>query len=585
MIPIGTNLERNKLPVMTLAIIGVNVLIFVLETLLPDDTLRWVFQDFGFGPATRNPFAPITSLFLHGDIYHIAFNMLFLWIFGGPVEERVGGKAFLVYYFGAGVVAGILSVIMEMIARPDSTIPGIGASGAISGIMALFLYRCFYAKLKLVISPILIPSQVSVPVIPLVLFWFFRDVIMGIFSMSVPTGVGHWAHVGGFIFGIAVGRLKRYGHEGLLEQLRGKILKKLEEGGGWKSAEKDLLKLLDIAPNDAEVHHDLARLYASSGQQKSAEQYYLVAVQRYFLMNPVHAAYAVLEYRDALSKPMGAQYQLKAADAFIAIGEFEEAYRVLLPISNYGNAKGPLAEKSLMLLIKLCQHLNKLDEADECVKIFMVNFSNSKYLNEIKATAQRKPGEVFLQATPAPHVPENFQAGKEAERLGVIQFFERTFADPVFWVLLLFMNIAAPLLVPGLYYSQMSPVYLFTASFVMTIVHRMGSLSDLFHHLSAPSEETVRQEVAIQRNYDEAVLAEKKERFPEAAALYEKLLSAEPKNYQARFNLARIYKNRLNNIVNARRHYKILTELLPREHPYHQDAQDTLKTLLPSRSS
>ena len=110
MIPIGTNLKRNKLPVATLAIIGVNVIFFIIEMLLPDDVLIWVVQNFGFGPATRNPLALITHMFLHADIYHITFNMLFLWIFGGPVEERTGTKDFLIYYFGAGIAAGMLNL-------------------------------------------------------------------------------------------------------------------------------------------------------------------------------------------------------------------------------------------------------------------------------------------------------------------------------------------------------------------------------------------------------------------------------------------------------------------------------------------
>lgn len=384
MIPVATNLERKKFPVVTLALIGVNILVFIIEVFLSDDALLWAFQNLGFGPATRNPFAPVAAIFLHGDIYHIAFNMLFLWVFGSPVEERVGSKNFLIYYFGAGLAAGFLSVIMEMIARPDSITPGIGASGAISGIMALFLYRCFYSKLKMVISPILLPRQINVPVIPLVLFWFFQDFIMGVVSMSRVTGVGHWAHVGGFIFGIAVGRIKRYGHEGHVEQIKEKILMKLEKGGGWRSAEKEYLKLLEIAPEDPELQHDLARLYANSGQPKLAEKHYRLAAQRFFLREPEAAAYIVLEHSETLSKPMEVQYLLRASNAFLKMNEVEDAYKVLLPVINNGDHKGLLMEQSLVLLAKLCRHFNKTEEAMECINIFTANFPGSINLNEIK---------------------------------------------------------------------------------------------------------------------------------------------------------------------------------------------------------
>ena len=315
MIPVGTDLQRKKFPAATLAIIGINVVIFLYELIIPKESLIWTFKNLSFGAGTRDPFSPFISMFLHGDVYHISFNMLFLWIFGGPVEERIGSRSFLIYYFGAGLTAGILNVIMEVIARPDSTVGAIGASGAISGIMALFLSRCFYSKLKMVISPILLPRQFSIPVIPLVLLWIFQDFVLAILSMSRPTGIAHWAHVGGFAFGIIIGRVKRYGHEGRIEQLRLSIIKKLDSGGGWKAAEKDLLKLLEIAPQDAEVKHDLARLYVSNNEPKTAEKYFQAAVQRYFVAQPQYGAYAVIEYADAMSKPMELPYLLKAADA------------------------------------------------------------------------------------------------------------------------------------------------------------------------------------------------------------------------------------------------------------------------------
>ncbi len=578
MIPVGTNLQRNKLPIATLIIIGVNVLFFVVELLLPDEVLIWVIQNFGFGPATRNPLALVTHMFLHGDIYHIAFNMLFLWVFGGPVEERTGTKNFLMYYFGAGLSAGILNVIMEILARPDSTTPGIGASGAISGVMALFLYRCFYSKLKLVISPILLPRQVNIPVIPLVLFWFFQDLVMGIFSLSSPTGVAHWAHIGGFAFGIVIGRIKRYGHEGQIEQLRGKILKKLEDGGGWKAAEKDLLKLLDIAPEDAEVHHDLARLYADSGQPKLAEKHYQSAAQKYFATEPLNAAYTVLEHMNTLSKPMAIQYHLKAADILSGLNELEDAYKALLPISNQINSKSPIMEKGLVSFIKLCQHLNKKEEAYEGIRIFTENFPNSRYRDEVREAMNLKPGEVFTQVKSKPATLSSREE-KDADRLGKIEFFERFFADPVFWSILLFVNIATPVLFPGIYSSRLSPVYLFLISFIMTIVHRMGSISDLWFHISGPSEKKARHEINIKRTFDEAVLSEKKAQFSQAAELYEHVLKTDTKNIQARFNLARMYDKRLNDIPNAKLHYKKLTELLPQDHPFHRDASDALKEL------
>ena len=582
MIPIATNLQRRKFPIATFTLIISNVLFFIIEILLPEGTLRWVFQHLGFGPATRNPFAPFVSMFLHGSIYHIAFNMLFLWIFGGPVEERIGARNFLIYYFGAGLAGGFLNVAMEVIARPGSTVPAIGASGAISGVMALFLYRCFYSKLKLVINPILLPRQISIPVIPLVLFWFFQNVISGIFSFSFQTGVAHWAHVGGFIFGIAVGRIKRYGHEGQVEQLREKIWKRLEAGGGWMAAEKDLLKLFKIAPDDPEVNIDLARLYAGNNQPKKAERHFKTAVQKYFIADPVTAAYTVREHLDTLSVPMELQYHLKAADVLIGINDLDDACKLLMHVLDVSRSKSPIVERSLVFLIKLCHHLDKKEEAHRAARILTENFPNSRYIDEVRATMQMKPGEVFPPAKPVSDIAATEtrkQEKREAERLNKIELFERFFADPVFWSLLLFVNIAVPILFPGLYRSQLSPVYFFVAAFVMTIVHRMGSISDILSYINGPSEKKAVEQFNLKRNFDEAILAEKRGLYTEAIALYEKFLLADQEHIQARFNLAELYNRKLKNAEKARVHYKVLLRLVSQEHPFYRDAIDALKVL------
>ena len=582
MIPVGTDLQRNKLPISTLVLISINIVVFIFELLMSEDSLSWTFRHLSFGPDTRNPFSPLVCLFLHGDIYHIAFNMLFLWIFGGPVEERIGSRLFLIYYFGAGLAAGVTNVVMEVIARPDSTIGAIGASGAISGIMALFLYRCFYSKLKLVINPILLPRHISVPVIPLVLLWIFQDVIMGIFSMSRPTGIAHWAHIGGFAFGIIVGRIKRYGHEGRVEQLRLAVLKKLGSGGGWQSAEKELFKLLEISPNDAEVNHDLARLYVNNKEQKNAEKYFQNAVQRYFVTQPQSGAYTVLEYAQAMSKAMDVQYLLKASETFVKIGDFESAHKVLSPVAANASARGALAERGLSLYIRLCRHLDLEEEGQNALLLFRQNFPGSRYIHEINGALKKKAGEVFAHIASGPVAaagPDKSHEQKEADRLGLIAFVEQVFADPFFWSLLMFSNIASPILFPRLYFSALSPVYLFVLSFILTIVHRMGSLSELLSLANAPNEEKARKKVADQRRYDDAVMAERGERYQDAASLYEQVLTADPRHFQARFNLARLYHKKLDKGVYARKHYRLLKEHVAKDHPFYHDADMSLQEL------
>ncbi len=139
--------------------------------------------------------AVLTSLFLHGSVTHLAFNMLFLWIFGNNLEDRWGRFRYLLFYLGAGVAATLAFVISS----PSSAVPLIGASGAIAGVMGAYLVLFPRARILGLLGfiPLPLPAWVFLG------FWFFSQFIGG------SDGVAYAAHVGGFLFGMAVGGLVR----------------------------------------------------------------------------------------------------------------------------------------------------------------------------------------------------------------------------------------------------------------------------------------------------------------------------------------------------------------------------------------
>lgn len=581
MIPVGTDLELKKYPVATLVIIGINSLVFAIEVVLPPHIRDWVFMHFGFSAYTKNPLSPITSMFLHGDICHIVGNMLFLWIFGGPLENRVGTKAFLVYYFGAGLWSKALWVSMELAVDPFAKTYVIGASGAISGLVALYLYRCFYSKLRLVIDPMFLPYRISIPAAPLIIFWFYTDIRGGIESLSHVTKVAYWGHVGGFLFGLAVGRIKRYGHEGRLEQLKDRMLKKLEGGWGWQDAEKELLKLYQIAPKDADVRLDLARLYANKNQLPQAEEHYQFAVQQYFLKNPLYGAFAVLEHLDSIKRPMALHYHLKAAEVLAANSFQEDAYRALLPVIDAPNDRSLLMERAMALFIKLSYYLGKKEEAAEAARVFYENFPRSKYAAEIKKALTMKPDDLFpKKASPAMAVAEKGARDEVDEEhqslfLRILGFCVEVITQPRF---MLVWIVATIFFYIGLIATEMSEesiwqveVYAFLFAFFAVAIFRIDWLEVLIYG-SRQSEKTAQKEVDISMTYNRAVLAERGEDYQKAAELYEKVLAQDPNNIQALFNLARIYHYRLKDMNNALRQYRKLMQLLPEGHPYHQEA-------------
>jgi membrane associated rhomboid family serine protease len=148
-----------------------------------------------------------TSMFLHGGILHIAFNMLFLWIFGNNVEDSMGRPRFLLFYLLAGVVAAYTQALLTA----SSTVPAIGASGAIAGVLGGYLLLYPRARVLTVLIIILFVTIIEIPAAILLAIWFLLQFLpaLGQVTTSVAGGEGiaYWAHVGGFAFGLAAIKL------------------------------------------------------------------------------------------------------------------------------------------------------------------------------------------------------------------------------------------------------------------------------------------------------------------------------------------------------------------------------------------
>jgi membrane associated rhomboid family serine protease len=204
MIPLRDIIPSRTTPVVTIVLIAVNVLVFLFELSLGRNvdqfTLYW-----GLVPAAFSWVTVVTSMFLHGGFLHVAGNMLYLWIFGDNVEDRMGHGRFLVFY----LLCGIAAALAQTISQPDSVVPMVGASGAIAGVMGA--YFVLYPKSRIVtLIPLFFFFQViEVPAILFLGIWFLMQFISGLGSIvTVATGqaaggVAFWAHVAGFVAGIS----------------------------------------------------------------------------------------------------------------------------------------------------------------------------------------------------------------------------------------------------------------------------------------------------------------------------------------------------------------------------------------------
>jgi membrane associated rhomboid family serine protease len=152
----------------------------------------------------------ITSMFMHGGFLHIAGNMLFLWVFGNNIEDRLGRVKFLFFY----LLAGLIAVYTQALIDPASTAPTIGASGAIAGVLGAYALLFPRARVLTLIFIIFFVTLVEIPALILLALWFILQFVPALGQVAVGSGggqgVAYFAHVGGFVFGLAVAAIMLY---------------------------------------------------------------------------------------------------------------------------------------------------------------------------------------------------------------------------------------------------------------------------------------------------------------------------------------------------------------------------------------
>src|SRR3954464_2190172 len=203
MIPLRDVIPSRTTPYITVAIIIVNALAWFFELALPRDVLPAFLQVYGVVPADFSPVTLITSMFLHGGWSHVLGNMWYLWIFGDNVEDRMGHTRFLVFYLLCGIVAALGQIAMN----PQSTLPTIGASGAIAGVMGAYFVLYPHSRVLTLIPLIIIFEVIELPAIMLLGFWFLMQLFSaGTVAITATThgsgGVAFMAHVAGFVSGM-----------------------------------------------------------------------------------------------------------------------------------------------------------------------------------------------------------------------------------------------------------------------------------------------------------------------------------------------------------------------------------------------
>jgi rhomboid family protein len=214
LIPLRDKNPTRTVPVLNIALIVLNVIVFLYQLSLGSGVEELYYRfgviphnvsaSFAQGSIVAAALPLFSSMFLHGGFLHLGGNMLYLWIFGDNVEDKLGHGRYLVFY----LLCGLISALAHVVSDPGSMTPTIGASGAISGVLGAYLLMFPRARV-ITIIPVFVFLQIAeLPAFVVLGFWFIMQFLYGLVSLGSQTvdsgGIAWWAHVGGFAAGLAL---------------------------------------------------------------------------------------------------------------------------------------------------------------------------------------------------------------------------------------------------------------------------------------------------------------------------------------------------------------------------------------------
>ena len=349
-----------RFPIVTASLLVMNVFAFVFFLQFDRDV---AIRAMGFVPSSPSISSFLTSIFYHTDIYHLIWNMLFLWLFGPKVEDALGGLQFLAFYFASGAVAVLLHLAMVNMFTPAyADVPLVGASGAVAGTLGVFAVRFYKAKARLM--------RFSVPVVVIIGFLFLQQLVGGVSNIAGNSRdiVSHWSHIGGVGFGIVVAYLMNMGLLAMKEHAMREVQSNLD-GGNPVNAVECLNRYLSYDPDDADLNAELARIYAMQQLTESSVARYKKCIKKYLGSGDFSRAEECFSefrlYHE--NTPLDPGIELRMARYLAGEGCGDVAVLILENIINSYRGS-PEAESALVRAMDI--YLNVLEDRESAIKYY-----------------------------------------------------------------------------------------------------------------------------------------------------------------------------------------------------------------------
>ena len=378
------------IPWATVALVGLNAAIFYAMRPLSAHALESMLNHYCFLPVVRGGWhylvSPLTSLFLHADPGHLWGNMAFLWAFAPAVEERLGTKKFIALYLLTGIIGGLVSIVVLRLFF-SATTHAIGASGAVSGIMGIFMVRCYFKKLVIPVPVfILVNAKLKLNSLVVLGFFFLQDLNGGFRQLSGSRSpIGYWAHIGSLAAGFILALLFRLHAKAAEEKYTEVGLQAAESTFSRRESFASLQAALELNPDNEAALLGLAREYAITRKPEGRDLFQR-AIRLKLRSNPEQATEIYREYFSVYNRMLDPDLQYRLSSVFYKLGDHEPAARSLEMIILEPSANDDTRQRAFYQLIILLAENNMLEAAHYRLEQFREHFPES----ELVRTAEEK---------------------------------------------------------------------------------------------------------------------------------------------------------------------------------------------------